>query len=98
MSKIRLIVADDSPLFLQKFVSVLAVEFDIVATAEDGNTALDLIHRHKPDLVVLDLYMPGLNGTFFQSARSDLLDGDRSRDCRGCTESGSSRVHLQIAG
>jgi len=55
-------VADDSPHFLQKFISVLAVEFDIVAAAADGKTALDLIRRHKPDLVVLDLYMPGLNG------------------------------------
>lgn len=62
MARIRLIVADDSPHFLRKFISVLQVEFDIVATAADGRTALDLIRRHKPDLVVLDLYMPGLNG------------------------------------
>jgi DNA-binding NarL/FixJ family response regulator len=62
LTKLRLVVADDSPHFLQTFISVLAVEFDIVATAADGKTALDLIRRHKPDLVVLDLYMPGLNG------------------------------------
>jgi len=62
LTKLRLIVADDSPHFLQKFISVLAIEFDIVATAADGKTALELIRRLKPDLVVLDLYMPGLNG------------------------------------
>lgn len=62
MTKPRLIIADDSPHFLRKLVSMLAVEFDIVATGADGKTALDLIRRHKPDLVVLDLYMPGLNG------------------------------------
>ncbi len=62
MTKLRLIVADDSPLFLQKLISLLAVEFDVVATAADGKTALDLIRRYEPDLVVLDLQMPALNG------------------------------------
>lgn len=62
MTKLRLIVTDDSPLFLQKLVSLLSVEFDVVATAADGKTALDLIRRYKPDVVVLDLYMPFLNG------------------------------------
>ena len=62
MTKLRLIVADDSPPFLQKLVSLLSVEFDVVATAADGKTALDLIRRYEPDLVVLDLQMPGLNG------------------------------------
>jgi DNA-binding NarL/FixJ family response regulator len=62
LTKLSLIVADDSPQFLQKLVAVLADEFNVVGTAADGRTALDLISRHQPDLVVLDLYMPGLNG------------------------------------
>jgi len=62
LTKPSLIVADDSPHFLQKLVAVLAVEFDVVAIAADGRTVLDLVSRHKPDLVVLDLHMPGLNG------------------------------------
>jgi DNA-binding NarL/FixJ family response regulator len=62
LTKFRVIVADDSPLFLQKLISLLAVEFDVVATAADGKTALNLIRRYEPDLVVLDLNMPGLNG------------------------------------
>jgi DNA-binding NarL/FixJ family response regulator len=41
---------------------LLAAEFDVVATAADGKSALDLIRRYKPDLVVLDLGMPVLNG------------------------------------
>ena len=41
---------------------MLATEFDVVGTAADGRSALDLIRRYKPDLVVLDLGMPVLNG------------------------------------
>ncbi len=62
MTKLRLIVADDSLPFLKKLVSLLSVEFNVVATAADGETALDLIRRFEPDVVVLDLHMPALNG------------------------------------
>jgi response regulator NasT len=55
-------VADDNPSFRQKLTSLLAIEFDVVATAADGKSALDLVRHHKPDLVVLDLGMPVLNG------------------------------------
>ena len=62
LSKLRIIVADDNPAFLRGVTSLLAAEFDVVATATDGNSALDLIRRYVPDLAVLDLSMPGLNG------------------------------------
>ena len=62
MTRSRVLVADDSPSFLQKLVSLLSIEFDVVATAADGKTAMDLVRRYKPDLVVLDLHMPALNG------------------------------------
>ena len=55
-------MADDNPAFLRELTLSLAAEFDVVATAVDGKTALDLIRRYKPDLVVLDLGMPVLNG------------------------------------
>ena len=62
MSRLRVLVADDNPAVLEKLTSLLAVEFDVVATAADGKLALDLIGRHKPDVAVLDLGMPVLNG------------------------------------
>ena len=62
MQKHRLLVADDHPAFLTKLVLLLTTNFDVVATATDGNSALDLIRRYAPDLVILDLDMPGLNG------------------------------------
>jgi DNA-binding NarL/FixJ family response regulator len=55
-------VADDHPAFLKKLVLLLTTNFDVVATAADGDSALALIRRYVPDLAVLDLDMPGLNG------------------------------------
>jgi len=62
LAKLRIIVADDYLPFLQRLISLLAVDFDVVATAVDGKSTLELIRRCKPDLVVLDLHMPLLNG------------------------------------
>ena len=62
MARLRIIVADDNPAFLRELTSLLEAEFDVVATAADGKSALDLIRRHKLDVVVLDLGMPLLNG------------------------------------
>jgi two-component system nitrate/nitrite response regulator NarL len=62
MARLRVLLADDNSAFLKTITSLLAIEFDVVATATDGNSALDLIRRYVPDLAVLDLGMPGLNG------------------------------------
>jgi two-component system nitrate/nitrite response regulator NarL len=60
--KLRIVVADDNPTFLAKLVSVLATEFEVVATSADGRSALECIRLWQPNVVVLDLEMPGING------------------------------------
>ena len=60
--RLRIVVVDDSASFLDKFVSVLGAEFDVVATAMDGKSGLESIRSCRPDVVVLDLEMPLLNG------------------------------------
>jgi DNA-binding NarL/FixJ family response regulator len=62
MERLRLVVADDHSAFLGQIVSLLAAECDVVATASDGRSALDLIRRYNPDVVVLDIGMPVLDG------------------------------------
>jgi hypothetical protein len=62
LARLRIIVADDNPAFLRELTSLLAPGFDVVATAANGRSALDLIRHYRPDLVVLDLGMPLLNG------------------------------------
>jgi DNA-binding NarL/FixJ family response regulator len=59
---LRVIVADDDPGFLREFISLLGAEFEVVATASDGESALEYIRQHRPDVAVLDLKMPKLNG------------------------------------
>jgi DNA-binding NarL/FixJ family response regulator len=60
--KLRIVVADDNPAFLAKLVSVLATEFEVVATSADGKSALECIRLCQPNVVVLDLEMPQLHG------------------------------------
>jgi two-component system response regulator DegU len=60
--KLRIVVADDNPAFLGKLVSVLATEFEVVATSADGKSALECIRLWQPNVVVLDLEMPEFNG------------------------------------
>ena len=60
--KLRIAVADDSAHFLNELISVLETEFDVVATATDGKSALESIRSCRPDVAILDLEMPVLNG------------------------------------
>jgi DNA-binding NarL/FixJ family response regulator len=61
---VRLVLADDHPIVLDGLARVLSLEpdFQIVATARNGDEALDAVRRHHPDVIVLDIRMPGKNG------------------------------------
>lgn len=72
----RIVVADDNPGFLKELISLLTLDFEIVASAVNGRIALELIRYHKPDAAVLDLYMPLLNG--IEVARQLARDVPRS--------------------
>jgi hypothetical protein len=58
----RLVVADEDPEFLQRVLSLLAVGFNVVATAADGKEALELIDFHHPDVAILNYHMDKLSG------------------------------------
>lgn len=60
--KLKVVVADDNPAVLRELVSLLDAEFDVVSTAENGQLAFEYARRNEPDIVVLDLEMPLLNG------------------------------------
>jgi CheY-like chemotaxis protein len=71
------LVADDNPSILSNVSSLLARNFDLVAAATDGRQALDASRRLDPDVVVLDVSMPGLSG--FETARELTRSGSRAK-------------------
>jgi DNA-binding NarL/FixJ family response regulator len=58
----RLMLADDHALMLEGLTRLLAGEFEIVGTAADGRTLVAEAERLRPDVIVLDIGMPELNG------------------------------------
>ena len=61
-SRPRVLVADDHRAMLDSLVRLLSGEFEVVATVSDGLSAVTAAARLEPDLLVLDIAMPGLNG------------------------------------
>ncbi|MBI4339788.1 MAG: response regulator transcription factor, partial [Chloroflexi bacterium] len=64
MKKIRVLIADDHALVREGIRRMLADETDVevVGEASDGQEAVDLALRSAPDLVIMDLSMPGVSG------------------------------------
>jgi two-component system NarL family response regulator len=61
---IRLLLVDDHTLFLEGLVNTLGVVrgFEIVGQARDGRSAIDLWHKTTPDVGLVDVSMPGMDG------------------------------------
>ena len=64
MEEIKLVVVDDHPLFRQGVVDVLSLESDmtVIGQASGGVEALEMIQAFSPDVAVLDVNLPGMNG------------------------------------
>jgi DNA-binding NarL/FixJ family response regulator len=67
MKRARLLLGDDHALILDGIRASLQPDFDIVGVAQDGKALVEAAERLHPDLVVLDISMPLLNG--FEAAR-----------------------------
>jgi len=63
----RILLVDDYPDALEIWSLYLRAQGYAVETAEDGLTAIDQAHRTQPDVIVLDLELPGITG--FEAAR-----------------------------
>ena len=59
---VSLLVADDHQSMREKVVSTLETEFSVVGAVCDGQEMLDAESRVKPDVVILDISMPKING------------------------------------
>ncbi|MDG6244717.1 MAG: PAS domain S-box protein [Methanolobus sp.] len=59
--KPRVLVVDDEPMNIELLQAYLQLDYEVIS-AHDGNEALDIVFREIPDIVLLDVMMPGING------------------------------------
>ncbi|MCU1331749.1 MAG: chemotaxis response regulator protein-glutamate methylesterase [Candidatus Angelobacter sp.] len=99
-NRIRTVVVDDSPTFLQVACELLELDpaIDLVARAGKGGEAIETVMKLKPDMVLMDVNMPYLDGLTlawffanrFPSARVVLMSTDESPELRAaCEEAGA---------
>jgi two-component system, response regulator PdtaR len=70
----RVVIAEDEALIRLDLAEMLAEEgYDVVGQAEDGEKAVELVLEHRPDLVILDIKMPRLDGI----AAAERIAGQR---------------------
>ena len=58
----RVILVDDHPAIPRQVAQMLPKEFEVVETLEDGQGLLAAIKTHEPDVLVLDITLPGMSG------------------------------------
>lgn len=58
----RVLIADDNKYIRDKVVQLLGTDFEVIGTAADGNGAYEAAQLLRPEIVVLDISMPGLSG------------------------------------
>lgn len=76
MSELRAIIVDDEPAAIRRMTALLCVDprVSAVGTAKNGEEALSLIERLAPDLLFLDIDMPGMSGMELAEALSNRGD------------------------
>jgi|WetSurMetagenome_2_1015567.scaffolds.fasta_scaffold850924_1 DNA-binding NarL/FixJ family response regulator len=62
VNKVRVLLADDHRAVLERVSAMLAEDFEVVGMAENGQDAVDAVGRLDPDVLVIDISMPVLDG------------------------------------
>src|SRR5258707_3849056 len=100
LTRIRTVVVDDSPTFLEVACELLELDpaIDLLARAGKGGEAIEIVMKLKPDMVLMDVNMPYLDGLTlawffahrFPSARVVLMSTDESPELlEACAEAGA---------
>lgn len=62
MNRKRILLVEDEPLLVSLYKETFTEEQFVLDIAETGNDALEMVSRNRPDLVLLDILLPGMNG------------------------------------
>ena len=81
MNKIRILLADDHAVVRAGLAAILGLEpdFEVVAEAENGNEAVERAAKFHPDVIIMDLMMPALNGA---DATRQILAAEQSNNLK----------------
>src|SRR5688500_2331557 len=77
MNRIRLLLADDHMLFAEGLQSLLRDEFELLGTVANGKELVEATHRLNPEVILVDISMPVLNG--FDAVRRIRKDGNSAK-------------------
>jgi DNA-binding NarL/FixJ family response regulator len=77
MSRPTILIADDHKMFAQGLESLLQEEFELLATVENGQALVDAASRLAPDVILVDISMPVLNG--FDAVRQLKKEGSTAK-------------------
>src|SRR5262245_29202789 len=72
MARFKVVIADDHASLLARIAGILETEYDVVAAVSNGLSAVNATSVLHPDVVILDISMPILNGL---DAAAQLADG-----------------------
>jgi two-component system, NarL family, response regulator len=94
--QIRILIADDHPFFLDGLTANLEAEPDmtVIASAADGRQAVELCREHAPDVVLIDLRMPVMNGV--EAIREIVVCSPASRIIVLTTYDGDEDIHRAL--
>ncbi|KKL49961.1 hypothetical protein LCGC14_2310260, partial [marine sediment metagenome] len=61
---IKVLIVDDSSFFRRRLAEIIAIDprLEVIATANNGEEAIEQVKRHKPDVITMDLEMPVMDG------------------------------------
>ena len=86
MRRGRVLLGDDHTLVIEGFRRILEVEFDVVGAVEDGKNLVSEALRLKPDVILIDISLPILNGIEARTPDQERRAGSEDRlphDARG---------------
>lgn len=100
MSAISVVLADDELLLREAIMTLLCLNDDIevVGTAQDGKEAIEVITRLRPDIAVLDLEMPKLDGLEVAAAILENIREHPGRFTHQIRSSGGVAARTQYRG